>query len=129
MAPNSEKPKDDSASEAGGEDLAAELKAMKAELAELREQRRERRAAKLMGEEADADRTARDTQDKMVDAVETVLHHLKKDFFRDPPLAALGVAIVSGMATKALLARRQQIKRKVLRDDTVRHNPADSTPG
>ena len=102
---------------AGGEDLAAELEAMRAELAELRETRRQKRAAKLMGDEDGADRSATDTQDKMVDAVETVLHHLKKDFMRDPPLAALGVAIVSGMATKALLARRQQIKRKVLRQD------------
>ena len=104
---------------AGGEDLAAELEAMKAELSELRETRRQKRSAKLMGEE-EGDRSPTDTQDKMVDAIETVLHHLKKDFMRDPPLAALGVAIVSGMATKALLAKRKQIKRKVLRgDDSV----------
>ena len=107
---------DDGTQAAGGEDLAAELAAMKAELSELRETRRQKRAAKLMGEE-EGDRTPTDTQDKMVDAIETVLHHLKKDFLRDPPLAALGVAIVSGMATKALLAKRQQIKRKVLRSD------------
>lgn len=119
MATNS--PQDDTtpdrSSSPPNADLAAELKAVKAELAELRAQRREKRAAKLLGEEADADRSARDTQDKMVDAVETVLHHLKKDFFRDPPLAALGVAVVSGMATKALLARRHRIKPKVLGRD------------
>ena len=106
--------------QAGGEDLAAELEAMKAELSQLREQRRQKRAAKLMGEDEELDRGGRETQDRMVDAIETVLHHLKKDFMRDPPLAALGVAIVSGMATKALLAHRQQIKRKVLkRDDST----------
>ena len=114
---------DNADADAGGQDLAAELEAMKAELAELREARRQKRAAKLMGEQEEADRPATDTQDKMIDAVETVLHHLKKDFMRDPPLAALGVAIVSGMATKALLARRQQIKRKVLRHDETGSGP------
>ncbi|BAM03291.1 hypothetical protein PSMK_11320 [Phycisphaera mikurensis NBRC 102666] len=92
---------------------------MKAELAEFREQRRQKRESRLMGGD-EQNQSVDSTQDKMVDAVETVLHHLQKDFFRDPPLAALGVAIVSGMATKMLLARRQTIKRKVLsRDDSV----------
>jgi hypothetical protein len=80
------------------DDLKTELAELKAGIKELTETQKS----------AVATRREADKDNKTTLAVESLFDFFKAELVRDTPLAALGVAIGAGLATKALLAKMNE---------------------
>ncbi len=81
-----------------------EMAALRAELAELKAGIKD--LSSVQKDKATvAKRRAADETNKYSAAVETLFDFFKAELVKDTPLAALGVAIGAGLATKALLSR------------------------
>ena len=102
MANAASEPQTSAASEPSADEMAAlrrELAELKAGMSSLSKAEKEKERANV------AKRRASEDTNKYSAAVETLFDFFKAELVKDTPIAALGVAIGAGLATKALLSR------------------------
>ena len=84
-----------------------EMAALRKELAELKAGIKDLSSARRE-EAAVAKRRVGDDSGKYSQAIETLFDFFKAELVKDTPIAALGVAIGAGLATKALIGKTSQ---------------------